>query len=101
MRSTLSTLTKQTMGRVRWRNSTKQRSITLAMRSLRRGAGAQRKTTATQASPAAAAGASWDKPGTSAGREPERDSVHDLSLWEDCLTACDDLTASTSPSDAD
>jgi hypothetical protein len=35
MRSTLSTLTKQTMGRVRRRTSTKQRSITLVVRSLR------------------------------------------------------------------
>jgi hypothetical protein len=35
MRSTLSTFTKHTMGRVRQRTSTKQRSITLVVRSLR------------------------------------------------------------------
>ena len=35
MRSTLSTFTKQTMGRVRRRTSTKQRSIRLVVRSLR------------------------------------------------------------------
>src|ERR1700738_1205320 len=35
MRSTLSTFTKHTMGRVRRRTSTKQRSITLVVRSFR------------------------------------------------------------------
>ena len=35
IRSTLSTFTKHTMGRVRRRTSTKQRSITLVVRSLR------------------------------------------------------------------
>src|SRR5712691_10939560 len=35
MRSTLSTFTKQTIGRVRRRTSTKQRSITLVVRNLR------------------------------------------------------------------
>src|SRR5438309_6363317 len=51
MRSTLSTCTKHTIGRVLRRTSTKQRSITLVVRSLRHSAGERRRTTATPVSP--------------------------------------------------
>ena len=43
IRSTLSTFTKQTMGRVRRRTSTQQRSITLVVRNLRRRWGTKAK----------------------------------------------------------
>lgn len=58
IRSTLWTFTKQTIGRVRRRTSTTQRSITLVVSSFRHKYRGRRRTTATQASPAGTAGPS-------------------------------------------
>jgi hypothetical protein len=72
IRSTLSTLTKQTMGRVRRRTSTKQRRSHWWCAVCATGAGEKRRTTTTPAGPAAAAGPWRGKLGTSASGTPER-----------------------------
>ena len=68
MRSTLATLTKQTMGRVRRRTSTKQRSMTLVVRSfLHKAQGKLKKERRVSPSPVAS---------PSSGRHPSNESYY-------------------------
>src|SRR5271157_2298517 len=72
IRSTLGTLTKQTMGRVRRRTSTKQRSMILVVRSFLHRCRGKLKTTATPADRAPVVAPSSHTPTASGGGRSEK-----------------------------